>query len=128
MLTAIELADVYNDMLEMLRVYSRHRYDIMRELPAVVADGRLTNGPMDFETAIRLSPITVPLDGLFAALMGRIERDYSQAEMVFVMLRDHCVGRFGHDFPRMEFVETEPPAAADGKGAGEEARPGSPPG
>ena len=109
MLTSLELADVYNDLLEMLRVYSRHRYDIMRELPATVVDGRVVSVPMSLETALRLSPTIVPLNVLFTALMGRIDKDYSQAEMVFVHLRAHCVQRFGRDFPPMEFIDSSPP-------------------
>jgi hypothetical protein len=117
-LKALELADVYNDLLQMLRLYSDKRAAFMSALPIVIVDGRIEVAPMDKETSLRMTPLTVPLNTLFAALVGRIETDYQQARTVFDLLRAHCVQRFGKDFPRLEVIEEAAPDAPEPTRAG----------
>lgn len=109
MLKALELADVYNDLLQMFRLYSNKRTAFMSALPLVVVNGRIEGAPMDQETALRMSSLTVPLAQLFTAIVNRIGPDYQQAETVFDLLRAHCIQRFGKDFPKLEIVETTAP-------------------
>lgn len=113
-LKGLELVDVCNDLLQMLRLYSDKRAVFIGALPPVIIDGRIDVAPMDKETSLRMAPLTVPLSNLFFALVERINGDYQQAEMVFQRLRAHCFERFGKDFPRLEVIEEATPVKDGG--------------
>jgi hypothetical protein len=104
MLRTLEMADVYNDLLQHLRLYSDKRAAFMASMVPVITDGRIDLPPMDHETALKVAYITVPLQGLFGSLVSRIDEDFEQATDILNLLRAHCYQRFGRDFPRMEIT------------------------
>jgi hypothetical protein len=114
-LTALELSDVFNDLLQLIRLYSDRRDAMTASLPVSVMEGSLAAMDLNAKAALALAKLTTPLTSLFNGIAGRVDVDYAQAKQTFDVLRAHCVERFGTDFPKLEMIEPPAPSpSSDG--------------
>jgi hypothetical protein len=112
-LTAIELADIYNDLRQLMRLYTDRRVALTIGLSVEAMEGTLGKSDMPTEETKRLLPQTTPLNGIFQAMTSKIDEDYLQAKTIFEELRAHCVARFGDEFPKLALKDPPMPNAKD---------------
>lgn len=105
MLSTLELADVYNDLVQMVSVYSEKREALTGEFSVAAMEGSLAATDFDRETLRSLLPRMVPLKILIDAMAKRTVVDYDQARRTFDLLKTYCEDRFGEQFPKLELTD-----------------------
>ena len=86
-LEALELADIYNDLRQLMRLYSDRRAALTASLPVEAMEGTLADTTLSNEETRRLIPQMTPLNNIFQAMASKIDQDYLQAKKVFDALR-----------------------------------------
>ena len=112
-LEALELADIYNDLRQLMRLYSERRAALTVSLPVEAMEGTLADTTLSNEETRKLIPQMTPLNTIFQAMASKIDQDYLQAKNVFDALRAYCGLRFGAEFPNLEIIKTQMPNARD---------------
>jgi hypothetical protein len=107
-LMTLELADVYNDFMQMVIVYSEKREALTASLSVDDMEGTLATTGLAPETLKRLLPRMIPLGTLIDSMMERGAKDYGQARRTFDLLKAHCEERFGKNFPKLELTDQTP--------------------
>jgi hypothetical protein len=104
MLEAIELADVHNDLLNLVAAYSAHRESLTSALPVESMQGRFGAASLDQSGMLKFGPVMVKVRDLMQAIVRRSEEDYIQSKRVYESLKSYCTNRFGKDFPPLEII------------------------
>lgn len=108
MLAAIELADVHNDFLKLVTVYSERREALTNSFDVEKMQGSHGSSHFDEEQMKKLTPRIIQLRTLTTAIISRSESDYDQAQRVFDRFKICCSRRFGSDFPPLEVDPQKP--------------------
>lgn len=112
-LKALELADIYNDRRQLMRVYSERRTALTTILPVEATEGTFAATTLSDEETRKLFPQMTALNDLIGAMTSKIDQDYIQAKKVFDELRVYCGLRFGTEFPNLEINVSQMPIARD---------------
>jgi len=108
MLKTLELADVYNDLVGLIRLYSERRVSLTSLFLIEEVQENHAISPFDQTQLQNMMPSIIGLRFLTEALTSRSEKDYQQARDVFDRLKNRCKEMFGKDFPPIE-VESDHP-------------------
>ncbi len=100
--SALELADVHNNLVHVLALYSERRERLTEGLAVSAVSGSYASHDFTAEQLQQMQPRLVALRGLVSTLVERREVDFAQALQVYEKLRHHCMRRFGSDFPVFE--------------------------
>ena len=113
MLAAIELCDIYNDLIDLISLYSDRREALTASFNIEELDGSYGSSYLDEEQKNQLMPRIIQLRSLTKAMVDRIYIDYDQAEQVFGHFKNYCSKQFDGDFPSFEIdAEKFGPATA----------------
>jgi hypothetical protein len=108
MLEAIELADVHNDLLNLVTAYSAHRESLTSALPVEAMQGSFGVTSLDQSGMLKFGPAMTKVRDLMQAVERRAEEDQVQSRRVYENLKTYCTKRFGKDFPPLEIIGQAP--------------------
>jgi hypothetical protein len=102
LLTALELADRYNDLIHMVAVYSERREFLTSLLPVDSVAGSQADSSLDPATQKILRPQMAQLNMLIDDMAKASATAYDMARQIFGLLKAHCEEKFGKEFPKLE--------------------------
>jgi hypothetical protein len=100
-LGVLQLADVHNNLVDIMRIYSDRRIEVGTLLPVHAVSGtQATTNLLDEQLSL-LMPRILSMQSLVTPLLKRSKQDMTQAISVFGSVRGVCVREFGKDFPNL---------------------------
>jgi hypothetical protein len=98
-LDVLELADVHNNLVDVMQIYSDRRIELGALMHGHPAGGTMATTNLTREQFAQLAPRILSLQSLIGPLVARSRQDMTQAIAVFASVRGVCVREFGKDFP-----------------------------